>query len=135
VDASGSRLLATEQTFCSLRDGLTASPSGNWVVQTCGHGSLVDAFAPVATTGSIVRVSSLGLERFFGVSMRVLGIDDEGNVLLYSYKTSDAQGSPRSLFVLTGDGQLARVDTLDPTPAAVVLSDGVLGRFAASAID
>jgi hypothetical protein len=135
VDASGPRLLATEQTFCSARDGLTASPSGNWVVQTCGHGSLVDTFAPVATSGSIVRVSALGLERFFGVSMRVLGIDDEGNVLLYSYKTSDAQGTPRSLFVLTGDGQLARVDTLDPTPAPVVLSHGVPGRFAASAVD
>jgi hypothetical protein len=135
VDASGARLLATEQTFCSLRDGLAASPSGNWVVQTCGHGSPIDLFTPVPTSGSIVRVSTLGLERYFGVTMRVLGIDDEGNVLLYSYKISDAQGLPRSLFVLTGDGQLARVDTLDDKPAAVMLYGGVLGRFAAAAID
>jgi hypothetical protein len=135
VDASGPRLLAAEQTVCSLRDGLAASPSGQWVAQTCGLGGGSEGFAPAPPVGSIVRVSSLGLERYFGVSMRVLGIDDEGNVLLYSYALGEAQGNPRSLFVLTGDGQLARVDPLDEKPAPVLLSTGIQGRFAASPID
>lgn len=135
VDASGPRLLATEQTFCSLRDGLLASPSGNWVVQTCGQGSLIDVYSPIPHVGTVVRVSSLGLERFFGIPMRPLGIDDEGNVLLYSYRSGDAQGAPRGLFVLTGDDHLARVDPLVPTPAPIAISPTTFGRFSSSAIE
>lgn len=135
VDGSGPRLLATEQTYCSSRDTLNASPSGNWVVQSCGQGSFADAFSPVPEVGSVVRVSSLGLERYFGIPMRTLGIDDEGNVLLHSYRGTDTHRVPRSLFVLTGDGQLAKVDSLDPTPTPVIVSSETTGHFASSTID
>ena len=134
ADASGPRLLSTEQTFCIQRDGVVASPSGNWVVQTCGHGGAFDLAAPISRTGTVVRVSALGVETFAGVQMRALAVDDEGNVLLYSYKNDG--GTPRTLFVLSGDGQLARVDGLDPTPAPVVVSGTELfDRFVAAPIE
>ena len=67
---------------------------------------------------------------------RVLYAFGAGNALLYSVASDDDDAVPRGLFVLTGDGQLTRVDELEPFPGRVTLASeaeqGVLGRFAAA---
>jgi hypothetical protein len=58
-----------------------------------------------------------------GVPMWALAIDDVGQLLLFSRGDaglmSDLSGpssSPRNLYVLQSDGELSRVDTLEPDP-------------------
>jgi hypothetical protein len=119
VDASGVRLLSTEAHPCvgALFD-VVVSPSGYWVARSCNGGD--GTFIPT-DTGKILRLSPLGLEAFPGIPMRPLAIDDEGNLLLFSF---DDDGDPRGLFVLGADGQLTRVDPLEPQPALITAGDG-----------
>jgi hypothetical protein len=133
VDAEGPRMISGVQSTCTLLDGFAVSPNGVWVVQTCNGQN----GAPDGVDGLVQRISVLGSELYSGVPMRPIAIDDEGNALLYSVASNDDDGVPRGLFVLTGDGQLSRVDELEPYPGLVMLptagfdGSGVPGRFAA----
>ncbi len=130
VDAEGPRIVSGVQSTCLLRDGFAVSPSGAWVVQSCNGQA-----GSTSLGGQIQRISVLGAELYAGVPMRPIAIDDEGNALLYSIGADDDDGVPRGLSVLTGDGQLVRVDELEPYPGQLLLHgpDGqpVPGRFAA----
>ncbi len=134
VDREGPRIVNTERSICAVEDGYAVSPNGNWAVLSCGA---VTEEAGIG--GVVIRVSALGLEQFFGISMFPLAIDDDGNALLYSFDRDESfeDRVPRGLFVLAGDGELARVDELEPAPAAVGIWDPrvgrVEGRFAARA--
>jgi hypothetical protein len=110
ADASGVRIINAEAAPCPTAVSAIASPSGNWVLATCnGDGTFVPA-----QEGAVYRVSSLGLEIYGGITLAPLSIDDAGNALLYSFDPDD--GEPRGLFVLTADGEVARVDDLEPEP-------------------
>lgn len=130
VDAEGARLVSGVQSACVVRDGFAVSPGGAWVVQTC-NGEASDS----GLGGQIQRISVLGAELYTGLPMLPIAIDDEGNALLYSVSADDEDGVPRGLFVLTGDGQLTRVDELEPYPGRVMVDgrygEKVPGRFAA----
>lgn len=132
VDARGPRMVSGVQSACTGQDGFAVSPRGIWVVQSCnGQAGAVDGI-----DGLIQRISVLGSDLYTGVPMRPIAIDDEGNALLYSVGSSDEDGVPRGLFVLTGDGQLTRIDELEPSPGLVLLTrqdeEGRPGRFATS---
>jgi hypothetical protein len=130
VDAEGLRMVSGVQSACLLRDGFAVSPGGAWVVQSCNGQTGTEGI-----DGLIQRISVLGSELYSGLPMRPIAIDDEGNALLYSVSSGDEDGVPRGLFVLTGDGQLTRVDELEPAPGRVMLpgedGEGTPGRFAA----
>lgn len=130
VDAHGPRLVSGTQSTCVVRDGFAVSPGGAWVVQSCN----AQTGTSTAITGQIQRISVLGTELYVGVPMRPIAIDDEGNALLYSIGPDDDDAVPRGLFVLTGDGELTRVDELEPYPGLVTLlgrnGEAVPGRFA-----
>jgi hypothetical protein len=134
VSADGVRLLATERSVC---EGLgipatRVSPNGLWVVQVCAapDQDVPESQGLVAAASFITRISPLGLETFVGIAMAPLTIDDEGNVLLYSYESSGSSAEePRGLFVLTADGLLARVDDLDPEPARITNGKIVEGNL------
>ena len=125
MDPSGVRLLSTERSFCSVVDGLATSPSGNWVAMSCNGQSLLDE----GPSGLIMRVSALGLEQYPGINMRPIAVDDDGNTLLYSFDADDSDAAPRGLFVLGGDGTLARVDDLEPGPATIAVPSERFGRI------
>jgi hypothetical protein len=111
ADASGVRVLNAEATSCVVPLAVVTSPSGAWTVATCnGDGS----FLP-RQVGVVYRMSTLGFEAYPGIPMLPLAVDDEGAALLYSFDPDDVR--PRSLFVLTVDGRLDRVDRLDAEPA------------------
>lgn len=130
VDPEGARLVSGVQTGCESRAAFEVSPSGAWVVQTCS-----DPAQDSGLDGQIQRISVLGTELYAGLPMLPIAIDDDGNALLYSVGADDDEGVPRGLFVLTGDGQLTRVDELEPHPGRVVVDgrngEKVPGRFAA----
>lgn len=131
VDARGPRMVSGIQSPCTSYDALAVSPSGNWVVRSC-NGQIN---APDGVDGQVQRVSVLGAELYGGIPMRPIAIDDDGNALLYSIASDDDDGVPRGLFVLSGDGQLSRVDELEPAPGRVTFN-GVgearaVGRFTA----
>ncbi|HET6584350.1 MAG TPA: hypothetical protein VFG69_12900, partial [Nannocystaceae bacterium] len=122
ADDTGVRIVSAEHTACSRITDPRVSPSGNWVVMTCldDTSSLPFDFAPVGDFGSIVRVSAAGLERFDGIPMIPLAVDDDGNALFYSFDRDDDDRSPRGLFVLDASGEVVRVDDLEPTPRRLV---------------
>jgi hypothetical protein len=126
VDRTGPRIVSTERSACTVDDGFAVSPDGAWAVLACG----VVTDATGIGGGDVVRISSLGLEQYFGISMLPLAIDDDGAALLYSYDRDESPEDrvPRGLFVLDGDGQLSRVDELEPAPASVAAFDDRLGR-------
>ena len=134
VDRQGPRIVSTERSVCAVEDGYAVSPNGNWAVLTCGA-----VTEETGIGGAVIRVSPLGLEQFFGISMYPLAIDDDGNAMLYSFDRDETfeDRVPRGLFVLAGDGELARIDELEPAPAALGIWDArvgrVEGRFAARA--
>jgi hypothetical protein len=125
ADLDGLRPLSLDTTACQIAIDPIVSPSGRWAAWTC-----VELSFDLATTGTgtVVRVSEAGLERYVGVSMTLLAIDDDGDLLLYSSSESgdgldpSQSGVPRTLFVLSGDGVLTRVDRLEPAPAKVLLA-------------
>ncbi|MCA9708537.1 MAG: hypothetical protein KDK70_21995, partial [Myxococcales bacterium] len=129
IDADGPRMLSGIQSPCLFPNGPAVSPSGAWVVQTCA--------APTGGAsglgGQVRRISVLGVELYTGIPMRPIAVDDDGNALLFSVSPDDDDEVPRGLFVLTGDGQLTRVDELEPSPGRVMLpgveGERTLGRF------
>jgi hypothetical protein len=135
IDELGPRIVNTEASPCTAPDGVVVSPSGNWALITC---TTVD-FESSATAGVVVRVSSLGVEQYPGIGMLPLAIDDGGAALLYSYERDDDFDDrvPRGLFALSGEGELSRVDDLEPAPAVIGTWDErngrVMARFAATA--
>jgi len=117
-------LVNVEQTTCSLGQAPVISPSGRWAAWTCSS-TLGDGVETSGGAGlaSVLRASVTGLERYDGVPMWALAIDDVGQLLLFSRGDaelmSDLSGpssSPRNLYVLQSDGELSRVDTLEPDP-------------------
>jgi hypothetical protein len=133
ADLDGLRPLSLATTPCLAAGGPVASPRGGWIAWTC-----YDALTELAASqGVVVRVSTLGLERFVGVPMTPLALDDEGQLLLHSVQSVaddtldgvDARDSPRSLFVLSREGVLGRVDELEPEPVAVFVESSEFGAF------
>ncbi|HGG56457.1 MAG TPA: hypothetical protein ENK31_01540 [Nannocystis exedens] len=127
------------QTFCTLTQKPVISPSGRWAAWSCldgfnqemsGDGG--EAESEGASLGSVIRVSVAGLERYDGVPMWAMAIDDGGSLLLYSRADVELNDSllpttsPRNLYVLSGEGELSRVDTLEPDPEP---SRGPLGEL------
>ena len=88
---------------------------------------------PTNELAAVVRVSALGLERYDGLPMAPLAIDDAGNALLYTFDPDDDDAKPRGMFVLEGDGRLTRIDDLEPTPAQLGVSGMLEVYFARSA--
>ncbi|MCH9684887.1 MAG: hypothetical protein K0V04_25855 [Deltaproteobacteria bacterium] len=132
IDAMGPRLVSGIQSGCTIQDGLAISPGGTWLVQSCNG----QTASGIGFDGQIQRISVLGAELYTGIPMRPIAIDEEGNALLYSVSSDDDEGTPRGLFVLSGDGQLTRIDALEPFPGRVMLPTGggqaVPGRFSAA---
>jgi hypothetical protein len=131
ADLDELRAISLETTMCANPRESVVSPNGRWVAWTCTE--LGPDFT--AQSGAVVRVSTFGLERYVGVPMTTLAIDDDGDVLLYSFVSSydglEVVGSssvPQTLFVLSGDGTLTRVDELEPGPAPV-LDGGSLATY------
>ncbi|MFO7566145.1 MAG: hypothetical protein R6X02_26100 [Enhygromyxa sp.] len=125
VDLTGLRSLSLDTTECQGASEPVVSPSGAWIAWACADTSL----GSVGESGALVRVSAAGLERYVGVPMTTLAIDDDGDLLLYSSNLvgdgldviGSTRGAPRTLFVLSGDGVLTRIDDLEPTPAPILL--------------
>ena len=132
VDAFQPRTISTVQLPCDADHDVVVSPSGNWMVRTC-NGQVA---APDGLDGQVQRVSVLGTELYSGIPMIPIAVDDDGNALLYSVSSGDEEAVPRGLFVLSGGGDLTRVDDLEPFPARVSLpgpdGQGIAGRFAAA---
>ncbi|MFV8755270.1 hypothetical protein ACNOYE_32370 [Nannocystaceae bacterium ST9] len=133
ADGEGLRPVSLVTTPCVPASVPVASPRGGWISWTC-----FDAITELAATqGVVVRVSALGLDRFSGVPMTPLAIDDEGHLLLASVENIaddsldgvDAQDVPRNLFVLSREGVLTRIDELEPAPAAVFVDSSEYGAF------
>ena len=110
IDADGPRIISGDAIPCAgPPSNARISPNGYWMARVClGDGT----FAPISQA-LIIRVSPLGAETFISVPMEVVGIDDEGSVLMYSRSDS---GEPRGLFVLDDDGGVTRIDALEPEP-------------------
>ncbi len=127
IDADGPRVISGDAIPCAgPPSNARISPSGLWMARVClGDGT----FAPVEQA-LIIRVSPLGAETFISVPMEVLGVDDGGNVLLYSRSES---GEPRGLFVLDDDGGVTRIDALEPEPDDVHNGAGSIVFFAVQA--
>lgn len=125
ADADGFTVVNAERVRCGVDSRPISSPSGQWIVTTCSNleDTIVEGDPPGLLVRTVVRISSLGIERFDGLAMRALAVDDSGRALLYSYSAGDSEGVPRGLFVLDGDGQLARVDDLEPPPVPFRIVD------------
>lgn len=132
ADHDGLRPVSLVTTPCLAVGDPVVSPKGGWLAWTC-----VDAISEFSVAqGAVVRVSALGLDRFAGVPMTPLAIDDEGHLLLASVVdvANDSldgiatQNVPRNLYVLSREGVLTRIDELEPAPAAVFVG-GEFGAF------
>lgn len=133
ADADGLRVVSAERAGCNVRGLPQSSPDGEWILMTCEGDVPMESTGPVdVVLATTLRISSLGIERYDGLAMAPLGIDDGGNALLYSYDPDDNEEVPRGLFVLEATGDLSRVDELEPTPEAFRGANG-LPYFAASA--
>lgn len=117
----GLDLLSVEQRACPGFQAPVVAPAGRFAAFTCVQDGLDGDDGLVA--GDVVRVSAGGMERFQGVPMWALAIDDAGDLLLHSRGTQDFSfelllppDPPRNLYVLSGDGELAHVETLEPDP-------------------
>lgn len=134
MDHHGISLVNGERNDCALHGPPVVSPDGNWVLMTCiGDPSGVITEFPTNELAAVVRVSALGLERYDGLPMAPLAIDDAGNALLYTFDPDDDDAKPRGMFVLEGDGRLTRIDDLEPTPAQLGVSGMLEVYFARSA--
>jgi hypothetical protein len=114
-------LLSVQQHRCPGPQVPVISPSGRFAAWTCVE-SEEDGEDGIAA-GEVVRVSGAGMERFQGVPMWALAIDDDGDLLLhsradqeFSYEEQVPPEPPRNLYVLAVDGELARVSSLEPDP-------------------
>ena len=121
VTSEAMELLSIEQRDCPGAQSPVQSADGRYVAWTCTLTG--DDGDDGLAASEVVRVSSAGVERFQGVPMWALAVDDEGNVLLHSRKSQEFSFDlllppepPRNLYVLADDGELARVDALEPDP-------------------
>lgn len=134
ADEDGLSVVNAEQTSCAQLVPPITSPDGGWVLMSCvGDPSGIIIEMQPREIASIVRISALGLERFDGIAMAPLAIDDGGNALLYSFDPDDDDRSPRGLFVLDAHGDLARVDDLEPEPQLFIGAGGAGTYFARAA--
>lgn len=115
-------ILSVEQRTCFQPQPPVVSPSGRIAAWTCSGVDLGEE-ADALAAGEVVRVSEAGMERFQGVPMWALAIDDSGDLLLHSRISADFSPelglppeSPRNLYVLSGAGALERIDGLEPDP-------------------
>ncbi len=113
------------RTLCGEPEGRVAiSEAGNYAAWIC----LTSTMGTVGMQSStLIRVSNVGVERFDGVPMRTLEVDDAGRILLYTQDfvgdvTGESGGArvPRTLYVLDVDATLYKVDNLEPSPLPVV---------------
>lgn len=129
VDRNGIRPLTIAQAHCDPMQLPVVSPSGRWLAWTCGPREELENF----TRGAVVRVSAAGIDRFEGIWMNVLAVDDGGSVLMNSFaETYDgyvpgesevARREPKTLYGLHADDVLDRLDDLEPTPDEVLRPD------------
>ena len=144
VDSEAIELLNVERQPCTNAQPPVMSPSGRHLAWTCTPDMSTEPslFDNTPSIGDVVRVSTLGLERYQGVPMWVLAIDDDGDLLLHSrrnqafnYEISLPPVAPRNLYVLAADGELARIDGLEPEPELMLgLSPGTYRWMAAHAL-
>lgn len=128
IDADGPRVISADALPCAgPPSNARTSPSGMWITRVC----LGDGTFASSAQALIIRISPLGVETFVSVPMDVIGIDDGGNILMYS--RSDA-GEPRGLFVLEDDGGVTRIDALEPEPDLVPGVDGNEIYFSVAAV-
>ncbi len=125
VDATTIDLLSVEQQPCDNPQPPVMSPSGRQLAWTCtlDAGDVPSFLDDTPNVGDVLRVSTTGMERYQGVPMWALAIDDDGDLLLHSrrnrsfnYELQLPPGAPRNLYVLAADGELARIDGLEPEP-------------------
>ena len=117
-------LLSVEQATCQQPQAPVLAPSGRFAAWTCTSPGGEEANA--TTIGEVIRVSAGGLERFQGVPMWTVAIDDAGDLLLHSRGGPELSPElglpadpPRNLYVLAGDGVLERIDGLEPDPEPI----------------
>ncbi|MCB9702090.1 MAG: hypothetical protein H6711_09360 [Myxococcales bacterium] len=134
VASDGLEVVNIEMTECPLAQDPVISPSGRWAAWSCsvGFNEALDVVDSSPLT-AVVRASVGGLERYDGVAMWAVAIDETGELLLYSRADAslntdlgEPAGSPRNLYVLGSDAELSRVDALEPDPE---LSAGLDGRL------
>lgn len=129
-------ILSIEQGVCANPQPPVISPSGRFAAWTCtinlqeGDPMMMADDEPDADAlalGDVLRVSGAGIERYQGVPMWALAIDDAGDLLMHSRKnprldreTLLPSDPPRNLYVLAQDGELARIDGLEPDPERTV---------------
>lgn len=135
VDRDTLEVINLETTDCLPTPGRApvVSPDGSRAAWTC----LDTDTEFIGSTGVVVRASRAGLERYVGVPMGVVAIDDGGDLLVHSFESVfvdqvdgvAATSRPRSLFVLTAGGALSRVDELEPAPVSVLLGVDDLATY------
>jgi hypothetical protein len=128
ADAERIEIISITRSACPGAQEPVISPSGRFAAWTCVYGQ-PEVIGPVVeedpalVAGDVVRVSAAGVERFQGVPMWALAIDDTGDLLLHSRIDTGFNQElllpgvpPRNLYVLAADGELARIDGLEPDP-------------------
>lgn len=145
VDADAMELVSVDQRACPGPQEPVLSPSGRHAAWTCTLAPTEpvepDETANSQTFAEIVRIGPGGMERYQGVPMWALAIDDDGSLLLHSRGVRRQQNEvdvgeqvqgARNLYVLAADGELARVSTLEPNPEPILgLSFGTARRIVA----
>jgi len=128
ISAEGIELISIEQRPCADPQPPVFAPSGRVAAWTCAAVTEPGTSDPaISGVGEVFRVSAAGLEKYQGVPMWALAIDDAGDLLLSSRRSSvfshelqlPAQ-SPGNLYVLSGEGVLERIDGLEPNPEVMV---------------
>ncbi len=128
VDRETIELLNVAQQLCENPQPPIVSPAGSYLAWTCAaEPTFFGGNSGSAPVGDVMRVSVGGLERYQGVPMWALAIDDEGDLLLHSrrsqafnYELQLPASAPRNLYVLSADGELARIDGLEPEPELMI---------------
>jgi hypothetical protein len=146
VDADSLEVINVVQRDCSFPQAPQVSPSGRVAAWSCTidgetfpGGEGLDGLE----YGDVVRVSPAGMERFDGIPMWVVAVDDEGGVMMHSRRIGNLDGAQlgenagtaRNLYVLAADGELARISPLEPDPEPLLgLSPGTVRRIAARSL-
>ncbi len=125
IDSESIEILNVAQHDCNFPQSPWVAPTGRFAGWTCVIDNQILTVADLdqARFAEVVRVSAGGMERFTGVPMWVLAIDDNGDMLLhsrfdagYNAELGIPGSPPRNLYVLTATGELARVDNLKNPP-------------------
>ncbi len=125
ASAEGIEVVNLEQHTCIGDQAPVIAPDGRIAAWTCvsGSGDAAPGEQPGLAVGEVIRVSAAGLETYQGVPMWALTIDDAGDMLLssrrgveWSQEQQLPARSPGNLYVLSGQGQLERIDGLEPNP-------------------